>query len=183
MYRIAYLTSRDPSDKMASSGVYYYQFSILKKQSAEIVCIGPVNSLTIRMIKKGLSFLQIFFKKRYNQGHNIIISRIYGSIFSRKLKKGKFDFIFAEKGSCEIAFLKTSVPVIYSTDATFINLCNYYPVYSNLFEFSKVESNKIEQFAINNSSVVVCASQWAADAVVDKYKFPSSECSCFAQRC
>lgn len=173
MYKIAYLTSNDPSDKMASSGVYYYQSAVLKKYFTEIVYLGPVNSLLIRILKKVFNFLQRFSKKRYNHGHSLIISRIYGKIFSRKLKEGKFDFIFADKSSSEIAFLKTNIPVIYSTDATFIDLYNYYPGYSNLFEFSARESNLIEQNAINNSSIVICASKWAARSVTEHYQFPA----------
>jgi glycosyltransferase involved in cell wall biosynthesis len=171
MYRIAYLTSKDPSDKMVSSGVYYYQSTALKKYSTEIVFLGPVNNRLIRLLQGIFNFLQRFFKKRYNHGHSLIISKIYGKMFSEKLKEGKFDFIFADKSSCEIAFLKTNIPVIYSTDATFMNLYNYYPGYSNLFEFSAIESNKIEQYAINNSSIVICTSKWAARSVTEHYHF------------
>ncbi|MGF1585953.1 MAG: glycosyltransferase family 4 protein [Bacteroidales bacterium] len=173
MYRIAYLTSKDPLDKKSSSGVYYYQSSALKKYCTEIVYLGPVNNLLIRWLKKVFNFLQKFTRKKYNHGHSLIISRIYGRIFSRKLKEGKFDFIFADKSSCEIAFLKTNIPLIYSTDATFVNLHDYYPGYTNLFRFSSKESNSIEQNAINNSSIVICASKWAADSVTEQYRFPA----------
>ena len=99
MYRIAYLTSKDPLDKKSSSGVYYYQSSALKKYCTEIVYLGPVNNLIINWLKKALRFLQKFTSKKYNHGHSLIISKIYGRIFSRKLKEKKFDFIFADKSS------------------------------------------------------------------------------------
>ena len=169
MYRIAYLTSKNPFDKKESSGVYYYQSAELKKYSLKLIYLGPVNSRLISFIRKVLNFLQRFLGKKYNHSHSVIISRLYGRIFSEKLKGSDFDFIFADKSSCEIAFLKTNIPVIYSTDATFTLLNNYYPEYSNLFRFSEKESNLIEQKAINIASIIICASRWAARSVVDHY--------------
>jgi glycosyltransferase involved in cell wall biosynthesis len=170
-YRIAYLTSKDPNDKRVSSGVYYYQSAVLKKYCGDVYFLGPVNNIFITLIRKGLNFLQRFMKKDYNHSHSRIISKIYGIIFSRKLKNQQFDFIFADKSSCEIAYLRTSIPVIYSTDATFNLLYGYYPKYSNLMELSVKEGNLIEQKAIDNSSLVICASRWAANSVVSDYNF------------
>lgn len=173
MYRIAYLTSKDPADKRESSGVYYYQSAELKKYSTKFIYLGPVNSLLISLIRKFFNFLRKFLNKKYNHTHSIIISKLYGRIYSKMLKGSEFDFIFADKSSCEIAFLKTDIPVIYSTDATFAQLNNYYPEYSNLFRFSEKESNLIEQKAINLASMVICASGWAANSVVNDYSFPA----------
>jgi glycosyltransferase involved in cell wall biosynthesis len=170
-YRIAYLTSKDPHDKRVSSGVYYYQSSVLKKYCGEVHFLGPVNNIFITIIRKGLNFLQRYIKKDYNHSHSVIISIIYGIIYSWKLRNKKFDFVFADKSSCEIAYLKTSIPVIYSTDATFQLLVGYYPKYLNLMKISVKEGNLIEQKAIDNSSLVICASRWAANSVVSHYNF------------
>jgi glycosyltransferase involved in cell wall biosynthesis len=173
MYRIAYLASKDCSDRGASSGVHFYQSAALAKHCAEVVFLGPVNSPIINLIRKTFNFLHRFLPKKYNHSHSIAISKIYGIIFSEKLAGGKYDFIFADKASCEIAFLITKIPVIYSTDATFSLLNNYYAGYSNLFGFSVNESKSIEQNAINLSSLIICTSKWAADSVVNQYNFPA----------
>ncbi len=171
-YKIAYLTSKNPLDKRESSGVYYYQASAFKDQNIEIHFLGPVNNLLIYLLNKASIILQKLIKKRYNTGHSIITARVYGKIFSRKLKKGNYDFVFADKASCEIAYLKTDIPVIYSTDATFKGILNYYPHMSNLLRVSEKEGNIVEQKAIDNASIVICASQWAANSVIGDYGFP-----------
>ncbi len=171
-YKIAYLTSKNPLDKRESSGVYYYQTMAFKDQDIEIHLLGPVNNIFIYLLKKASILLHKLIKKRYNAGHSIIAARIYGKIFSRKLKKGNYDFVFADKASCEIAHLKTDIPVIYSTDATFRLIHNYYPHMSNLLRISEKEGDIIEQKAIDNASIVICASQWAANSVIEDYGFP-----------
>lgn len=171
-YKIAYLTSKNPLDKRESSGVYYYQAIAFKDQDIEIHFLGPVNNFLIYLLRKASIILQKLIKRRYNTGHSIIAARIYGKIFSRKLKKGNYDFVFADKASCEIAYLKTDIPLIYSTDATFKLIHNYYPHMSNLLKISEKEGDIVEQKAIDNASIVICASQWAANSVIGDYGFP-----------
>ncbi|MFW5645414.1 MAG: glycosyltransferase family 4 protein, partial [Bacteroidota bacterium] len=171
-YKIAYLTSKDPSDKKESSGVYYYQSHALEKHCGEVFHLGPANSYIINFIIKVSRLLKRFSKKKYNSDHSIIVSKVYARIFSKKLKKGDYDFIYADKSSCEIAFLKTRIPLIYSTDATFGLLHDYYQEYSNLFGFSRRESNLIEKNAIQRSSIIISTSQWAASSVMNDYHYP-----------
>lgn len=170
-YKIAYLTSKDPLDKKESSGVYHYQSKTLEEHCGTVFHLGPVNNVSISVIRRAFNLLNKFSKKKYNISHSTIISKIYGKIFSQRLKKGNYDIVFADKSSCEIAYLKTKIPVIYSTDATFKLLHNYYPGYSNLLNFSAKESHKIEQNAIRKASMIMVTSQWAATSVINDYKF------------
>jgi glycosyltransferase involved in cell wall biosynthesis len=171
MYRIAYLTSKDPHNKRESSGVYYYQSKVLEKYCGEVHFLGPVKSYRIIAIKRLVNIFRKVFKFRYNHTHNALISRIYGWKFSRKLRKQKYDFIFADKASAEIAYLKTEIPVIYSTDATFFQMHNYYPGYSDISGYYTREGNYIEKKAHNNAALVLCASQWAADSAINDYNY------------
>ncbi len=171
-YKIAYLTSKDPLDKNQASGVYYYQSRALKKQNMEIHHLGPVNILIKRFLKSGFKLVNRLLNKKYNIDHSIVISKIYGRIFSKKLKKGNYDIVFADKASCELAYINTDIPVIYSTDGTFKLLNNYYPHLSGLFKISEKEGNIIEQNAINRSSIIICASRWAASSVINDYNCP-----------
>ncbi len=170
-YKIAYLTSKDPLDRKESSGVYHYQAKALKKHCGDIYHLGPVNNGIISFTRRAFNLLNKLSKKRYNISHSTIISKVYGKIFSDKLKKEKYDIVFADKSSCEIAYLNTKTPVIYSTDATFKLLHNYYPGYSNLLKYSGQESHKIEQNAINKASLIMVTSKWAATSVINDYNF------------
>ena len=168
-HKIAYLTSKNPFDKKESSGVYYYQSQALKKYCGEVFFLGPVRNVFINMIIKSINIINRTTKKKYKHSHSIVISKIYGKIFTRKLRHKNYDFIYSDKSSCEIAYLKTNIPIIYSTDATFNLLHNYYPDFSNLYKISEKEGNIIEQKAINNASLIVCTSEWAASSVKKDY--------------
>jgi glycosyltransferase involved in cell wall biosynthesis len=173
-YKIAYLTSKNPQDRKESSGVYYYQSKSLEKYGGELVHLGPVNPLSIRIIRKFINILNRFLPFKINHSHHRLISRIYGYIFSRKLRNREFDVIFADKSSCELAYLKTDIPIIYSTDATFNLLHNYYSSYSNLSVSSIRSGNQIEQQAIRKASKIICTSEWAKRSVNLDYHFPAS---------
>lgn len=168
-YKIAYLTSVDPKNRKLSSGVYFYQSNALNKHCGEVHYVGPVKSKRIEALRFLVKAVHKLFKIRYNASHSLIISRIFGKIISKKLKKGEYDYVFADKSSAEIAFLKTDIPIIYSTDATFRNVNDYYPRYSNLIKRSVLEGNIIEQNAIDRSALILSTSQWAANSMIYDY--------------
>ena len=169
-YKIAYITSVDPSDATKFSGVYFFQKKAMQKNIGDIETIGPVHASSIGLLRK---FLKKLFKnspKKYNLSHSLLISKIYGCIFSRKIKNGKYDLIFGDKASTEMAYIKTHTPIIYSTDTTFSAIHDYYAAFTNLNRLSIFEGNMIEQTVLARASAVICASKWAADNVLEEYK-------------
>ncbi len=168
-YKIAYLTSVDPKNRKLSSGVYFYQSNALNKHCGEVQFIGPIKSRRVEGFRFLVKAAYKLFKIRYNSSHSLMISKIFGKIISKKINKGKYDYIFADKSSAEIAFLKTDIPIIYSTDATFRNVNDYYPRYSNLVKRSVWEGDFIEQNAIDRSAMILCTSQWAANSMIYDY--------------
>lgn len=91
-------------------------------------------------------------------------------IFEKRLKDKKYDYILAPAASTEIAYLKTSIPIIYYTDSSFGQLNEYYESFSNLFHFSAKESNYIEQKALLNAAFYAYPSEWAKKYVQDNYQ-------------
>ncbi|MFW5803660.1 MAG: glycosyltransferase family 4 protein [bacterium] len=174
-YKIAYLTSKKPLDKKQTSGVYYYQSKSIEKYCGEITYLGPVNHFLIYLVIKISNLFNRLSPKKYKDSHSIIISKIYGWIFTKKLKNKNFDIIFSDKSSCEIAYVKTNIPIIYSTDATFKLLHNYYPKYTNLLKSSVREGNYLEKKAIHNASSIICTSEWAAFSVINDYHYPKEK--------
>ncbi|HGT6232053.1 TPA: glycosyltransferase, partial [Escherichia coli] len=78
----------------------------LSKRNISIEILGPVNSYMIYMLKVYKLILRCFGKE-YDYSHSKLLSRYYGRIFGRKLKKiDGLDFIIAPAGSSQIAFLK-----------------------------------------------------------------------------
>ena len=79
------------------------------------------------------------------------------------------DFVFCAAKSGSIAYLKTDKKIVYLTDATFGSMCDYYDYMSNLSPTTVRSGNEIEKRAIENSSVIICASEWARESVIKTY--------------
>jgi glycosyltransferase involved in cell wall biosynthesis len=174
--KIAFLTSTDPNDKTAWSGIHFKMYDALKKKYPNTIAIGPVWDILPRAIVffiKKTSWL--LFKKRYNKDQNLILSFWYAIFFFPKLRKAKFDLIFAPSSSSQIAFLKTKIPIYSFGDSSFSQMNGYYPSFSNLSRFSDWESEWIEQKALGKAKVRIFASEWAASHAINHYHIPKEK--------
>lgn len=98
------------------------------------------------------------------------MSKAYARYFNKKLKGLELDFIVAPAASCELAYIQTTVPIIYLTDGTFAGCLNYHKALSNLTGFSIRQGNIIESRAIKNSQCVIVSSDWCAKSVKEDYQ-------------
>lgn len=168
--KIAFISQSNPHDKDAS-GEIHHVFKNLNN-FGEVIFIASFTIkfyFYLRVINKLSQFL---FHKRYNFAYNLRNSKRIGKELTKRLAKDRFDIIFAPYGSKQIAFLETSIPIISIADATFQNLVNYYPDFSNLLGFSQREGNLIEQRAISKSSHLIFPSKWAANSAIRDYGAP-----------
>ncbi len=169
-YHFAYLSAEDPRNKKVWSGTHYSIFKALQS-IGEVTIMGPyVPKWRIFISKLINQFLLICFDKRISYRHSRFVSKGYGKYFNKKLSDQNFDFIIAPAASCEIAYLNTSIPIIYITDGTFASCLNYHKSLSNITKKSIREGNLIEQQAIFKSKYIIVSSQWAADSVKNDYK-------------
>jgi glycosyltransferase involved in cell wall biosynthesis len=141
----------------------------LQEHCGELFFLGPVRPKT--RVLGGIydKFLQVTTGKRYDHEHSIILAKRYATIFDRRISKQRFDLVLAPAGSTQIAFLKTTTPVVYLSDTTFALIAGYYPEYSNLCRLSMREGNRVEALAINKATLVIYPSAWAARSAVDYY--------------
>jgi len=168
--KIAFVTASDPLDKKSWSGTYYQMYQNLKKVVYKVDCIGPIPLFFIKTMAIINRVFIIISGKRYNYKNSIILSYIHSKYIQFKLKGKKYDYIFAPAASTEIAYLDTNIPIIYCSDSSFGQMNEYYDAYSDLFDFSVEESNKIEQKAIGKASYISYPSNWAKDYILEHYK-------------
>lgn len=175
--KIGFLTIPDPKDKTTWSGTYYRMYDSLRQEFAQVKCLGPVKhrywEKKIMDAKLFIAkvFHRVFYGKKFNVAHNHTISKYYGRYFSRLLqeKAYKVDVLFAPVASVELAYLDTSIPVCYYSDATFSLISNYYDAFKNISNKSLRISNEIEQKAMDNSQAQVFSSQWAYESAKKDY--------------
>lgn len=168
--KIAFLTETDAKDKRSRSGTIYYMAEALQKHCGDVYYLGPLKSGMEKVVRLFNDISLKLFKASYAYEHSILLSWRYASIISKKLKEEEFDVIFAPVASTELALLTTDIPIIYTADATFSLISNYYPDYfSGQLRVSMEEGNYIEQSAINKADMLVYPSNWAANSAVEDY--------------
>lgn len=152
------------------SGTHYGIYRSLKTLG-DVDILGPYEPKFKILLSKIVNQLsQRLFGKRISYKHGPFISKAYAAYFNGKLRNGKYDYIVAPAASGELAFIETSIPVIYITDGTFAGCLNYHKNLSNLTSKSISNGNLIEKKAIDNSSTVIVSSEWCAKSVIHDYK-------------
>ena len=167
--KIAFLTSNDSRDKKSYSGTHYYMGQALIRNGFDVTFIGPLKpweEIIGRIINR-LSLL--LFRKKFRFADTPYFSKRYAAMALKKMKGIDFDFVYAPAASKEIAFLKTTVPIIYTSDCTWKLLHNYYSKFSNILSVSIRKSDVIEKLAIQNANLFPYPSQWAADSAIHDY--------------
>lgn len=99
--------------------------------------------------------------------------RVYAKYFSRRLdrdlRKRPVDILFVAASPQLVAYAKTSIPIIYMTDASFRQLQGYYPGFSNLAEKNIRQGIELDKRTFRKASHLLLASEWCRDSAVNDY--------------
>lgn len=169
--RIAFLTSTDPLDRRAWSGLHYMLAQALQKHVGEVEYLGPVSLRYLFALGDRVNKIlgKLRNGQRYHYSISVLTAKLYARIFARKLNKGQYDLIFAPASYTEFSYLKTSLPIVYCCDSTITQLIDYYPGLSNLLPASKRELAYIEQRAINRADLLIYSSEWAGNSAIHDF--------------
>lgn len=169
--KIAYLSSNDPTDKKVWSGTHYSIYTCLQNLPAQVTILGPYEPKLETFIGKIITGLsQLLFKKRYNYRHSYLLAKAYGKYFNKKLSTESYDVIIAPAATCELAYVKTNIPIIYISDSTIHLSLNYHKALTGLLPFSEKETKKIEWLTLKNCQKIIVSSNWAAKSLIEDYK-------------
>ena len=171
--KIGYISHHNPYDRRTWSGTPYYIIQALEQHCGHVEYLGTLNTpLTfIGRVSNGIFGL---VRRLYDYSHSVLIARSYARQIQNRLSGKSIDVLIAQCAS-EIAYLSTEIPIILTTDATFPLMCDYYPYFSNIFEWSKKESVEVERRALKNASRVIYPSEWAAKSAQRDYGLEESK--------
>ena len=93
----------------------------------------------------------------------------YAKHISQLIEHSNVDVIFSP-GTIPIAYLRSNLPVVFWTDATFAGMIDFYPETANLCSETMLDGNFLEQEALNNCSLAIYSSDWAADSAKSNYQ-------------
>lgn len=182
---IAFVTDLNTQDKKVHSGVIYYLPRLLEKYCGQVDYIDNlsrdkitipyilrnINHPSVRIILREMvrQLPYILCGKKFYWRRTYAIAKYYASIIQEKLKRKKYDVVFVEKTSACLAFLETDIPLIFSTDAPFKCLVDYYPRFTNLSKYVLKQANRIEETIMQKIKLFICVSNWAAESAMRDY--------------
>lgn len=167
--RIAFLAPYDPKDKRALSSSIYYMGKELEKH-CEVYYCDPIISFEKQFGRLIDAVSRRLFKKTIAYDHLLFVAKKHGRIISQEFKKRSFDAIVAIMNPLDVAFLETGIPIALVLDATFALQHDYYPQFSNLWQWSAHQANKVEELAYQNAAMLLYSSSWAARSALDDYE-------------
>ena len=120
----------------------------LLRNGFDVTFIGPLKPWE-EFIGRAINKLsEKILNKKFRYLHTPYLAKRYARLAEQKLKGKQFDFIFAPAASKEIAYLKTNIPIVYTSDVTWNLLNNYYSKFSNILGISIRHGHTIEKRAI-----------------------------------
>jgi glycosyltransferase involved in cell wall biosynthesis len=166
--KIAFVTSGDGANIHAWSGIPFHMIQAFKAASHEVVLIRNLVPRTGFVLSWTSRFRRKVLKQNYTHLRNASILRDYAKQISAQLETIKPDIVFSP-GTLPVAYLKTSIPVVTWTDATYANLVNYYPEYTGLPDDCVRDGNAAEQSALDHGTLALYGSEWAAQSALNDY--------------
>jgi len=173
--KIAFIASGDPRDRDKLSGTPYCMIQALQKNVGDVVVIHPegMSALILKLVELPLKVIdKVLYRtmgKRFDAPRSILLSLLYGFVYGIMLKKSDANVVFCAIAGPRIAFLKTKLPIIFLSDATFAAMIDYYPQFTHLLAISRWRGNFVTTRAINKASALIYSSDWAADSAIKYY--------------
>lgn len=175
---IIFLSDYDHTDIKAWSGINYHLLKELSKQS-NIIDVGKI-SLPF-LIKIYFLVVKSYFKFFRNKNFLYQRSRLYHYFIKRDIRKkiSKYPNTPIVTTSSMIAgcIENNSNSIILYIDATFYQMIDYYP------EFSEIPDKNIsigfshEKEAFKKVTKILVASKWCQDSIINDYDIPQNKIS------
>lgn len=167
--KIAFVTEHNPKSKLGWSGIVFYMYKSLIDANNEVVHISSIKK-PYRYVLYIENFVRKLIKlKPKDTKRNVFLCKQKSKNIEKQLKNNHFDVILAVTASSEIAYIKTNIPIVYTTDATFDCITGYYDSYSIFSKQTIDNGNLIESLALNNATKIVYPSEWAKKSAIEFY--------------
>ncbi len=168
--RVGFCRADDPLKKSSWSGTPHFMFKALEKHfPGEIVSLGPLPNKFILPAKVLRQLSILLTRKKYHYSFSSIVNYEYARVLSKKLRDAKCDVLFFPAASGILAYIKTDLPCVYLSDATFRTMTGYHWNFTNLWEFNRRRGEIVESLAISKAEASIFASAWAVKSAVQDY--------------
>ena len=175
--KVGFAARWNPLDKQSWSGTSYYTYSEIKKYNEVAIFHYKWPWYLREWLTMQKSMNRRFFKK-----HTAVeFLKSYAKFFSKKLesdlRKNPVDVLFVSGSPQLISYLKTDIPIIYMTDATFQQIQGYYTYFSNLAGFNIRQGIALDKKAFQNARHCMLASDWNKTSAINDYSIDAHKIS------
>jgi glycosyltransferase involved in cell wall biosynthesis len=175
--KVGFAARWSPLDKRSWSGTIYYSYQQIKKYNEVEIFhfewpwylrewLTTQKSLNRRIYKKQTA---VEFLKSY--------AKYFSKQLEKELKKRPVDVLFVPASSQLIAYIKTDIPIIYMTDATFQQLQGYYPSFSNLAGYNIRQGIELDKKAFQKAAHCMLSSDWNKNSAINDYGIEEAKIS------
>ncbi len=165
-----------PLDKSAWSGTYFHTYHAIKQYyDTELFYYKWPWYVRESLI------LHKQVQKLGNKKAAVEFLTGYAKYFSKQLEKDllkrKVDLLFVPSAPQLIAYCKTSVPIIYMTDATFFQLQGYYPLFNEIAGYNIRQAIEMDKLVFNKAAHCMLASDWTKQSAINDYHIQANKLS------
>ncbi len=167
--KVGFAARWSPLDKRSWSGTSYYSYQEIKKHN-------DVEIFQFKWpwyLREWLTTQKSLNRKLFKKHTAVEFLKAYAKYFSKQLEKElqkrPVDVLFVSASSQLIAYLKTDIPIIYMTDATFQQIQGYYPYFSNLAAYNVRQGIELDKQAFHNTAHCMLASEWNKSSAITDY--------------
>lgn len=166
--KVAYLSINDARDVKHWSGLVHYMYKCVADQGVQVSLVNCGVPYS-KWLKLKAKLIKLFTGgKTYQLDRDPGYAKQVAANAEAQLKKIQYDVIFSP-GSLPFIYLHTDKPMVFWTDATFDAMVGFYPGWNNLSALCLKNGNSAEQTAIDKSSLVLYASEWARASAINRY--------------
>jgi len=164
----------NPLDKRNYSGTLNKIFTTLAEMGAQVEWIPDRASLLYRIYSKTGDLLCRLMGKRFLSIHTFFGAWLTSKTVDRR-RIEDVDLLFAPFFNTLLYYLKFDRPLIFLNDATFCQMIDYYPYFSNLHPTVVRQGNQLERGVFDRSSALIFSSDWAKQSAIKDYGQPAEK--------
>lgn len=167
--KIGVVTSFNPANKHNWSGTPHYMVKALRAFNSELTIVGPFKPRVAVLGKIVNGLTKSILGKKYDYQRSIWLSKVYSGLTRKQLEGKDIDLIFGISCAPYLAFYYPDKPLIFTADATFSVMAEYYEGFSNLLDTCVKHSHSIADSIIQRADLLLYPSAWAARSAVRDY--------------
>jgi glycosyltransferase involved in cell wall biosynthesis len=164
--KVAYAYEHRADDIDIRSGYPFFMLRELEKRTS-VRRIFPLK----RAARYAFAPKYMFYRWKgqgYMPDREPILLKYFAQQLASQLSSVEADCIFAPN-SCVASHLKTNLPVVFCTDATFAGMLDFYGEFSNCPQSYQRMGHEQERRALETCAAAIYTSTWAAQSAIETY--------------